>query len=429
LVQRGQQLQRDLPELERSLRHSLEQIAADALDPQTRSLRVTTALRSGEAWRLLIAPMLEGAASRLAESASHLDEVDEVLRKLDNNELNRQIQAVFDIRRAARRLGEMAAVCTAMLGDQGDHVRWIEEQHERGQPVPTAALHLAPLEIGPQLRSQVFEPLRTVVATSATITVNGQFQHWQERVGLVDAEGLPDLIATGVFPSPFDYARQALLAIPRDIPDPDAADFDERAAAVLIEAIEISRGGVFVLCTSFRMVDSLHRRVEAALGRRFLLLRHGEMGRERLLQRFREGGNAVLFGTDSFWEGVSVAGEALRLVVIPRLPFRVPTEPVQQARYELIEARGANAFSSYALPQAVLRLRQGFGRLIRTASDRGVVLILDRRVSDRWYGRIFLQSLPRLPRAVGPWKAVAERMFSLYQGGGPADDEPTLGRG
>jgi ATP-dependent DNA helicase DinG len=152
------------------------------------------------------------------------------------------------------------------------------------------------------------------------------------------------------------------------------------------------------------------------------MLKHGALGRDRLLQRFREHRNAVLFGTDSFWEGVSVAGEALRLVVIPRLPFRVPTEPVAQARTELAAARGQDPFRARALPEAVLRLRQGFGRLIRTATDRGAVMILDRRVIDRWYGRIFLASLPELPRVTGPTPAVMEALRRFYADkGGPVD--------
>jgi ATP-dependent DNA helicase DinG len=151
------------------------------------------------------------------------------------------------------------------------------------------------------------------------------------------------------------------------------------------------------------------------LGDRFLLLRQGEMGKNRLLDIFKDNGNAVLFGTDSFWEGVSVRGAALRLVVIPKLPFRVPTEPVQQARYERIEAQGLDPFRTFTLPSAVLRLRQGFGRLVRAADDRGAVLILDRRVHDRWYGRVFLRSLPEMERAVGPTRAVLERLRDFYR--------------
>ncbi|MBO86536.1 MAG: hypothetical protein CL927_14365 [Deltaproteobacteria bacterium] len=150
-----------------------------------------------------------------------------------------------------------------------------------------------------------------------------------------------------------------------------------------------------------------------------LLLRQGEMGRSRLLARFRDAGDSVLFGTDSFWEGVSVKGDALRLVVIPRLPFRVPTEPIQQARSELIEARGKDPFRTHMLPEAVLRLRQGFGRLIRTRTDRGAVLILDRRIHDRWYGRVFLSSLPPATRAVGPTRQVLRTVRDFLRQPGP----------
>ena len=154
----------------------------------------------------------------------------------------------------------------------------------------------------------------------------------------------------------------------------------------------------------------LHARAEAAFGDERPLLKQGQMSRGRLLDRFKEDRRSVLFGTDSFWEGIDVKGDQLRLVIIPRLPFRVPTEPVQQARYERLEAQGLDPFRAYALPQAVLRFRQGFGRLIRTQKDSGIVLLLDRRVTNQWYGRVFLASLPDVLRAQGPSRAVLMRI-------------------
>ena len=232
-------------------------------------------------------------------------------------------------------------------------------------------------------------------------------------------------LETGVFPSPFDYTQQAVLALPRDFPVPDDDRFEAWVERAVIRTIEITGGGVFVLCTSHQLISRLHRSTQASLGDRYLLLCQGQMGRHRILERFKKDGSAVLFGTDSFWEGVSVSGQALRMVLIPRLPFRVPTEPVQLARYERLEEQGLDPFRNYALPQAVLRLRQGVGRLIRTQDDRGAVLLLDRRAMERWYGRIFLGSLPPMQRIGGPMRAVLERVARFYTAN--ADEASTEG--
>jgi ATP-dependent DNA helicase DinG len=248
------------------------------------------------------------------------------------------------------------------------------------------------------------------VLTSATLAVTGSAEPWLGRVGLPEA-------TFAQFPSPFDYAKQAILALPKDLPAPDAPDFHERVAEVLAGAISQSRGGAFVLCTSYAAVDELSARVEARLAGRHAILRQGKGSRERLLARFRDDHGSVLFGTDSFWEGVSVKGEALRLVLIPKLPFRVPTEPVAQARQERLVRQGRDPFRTWALPEAVLRLRQGFGRLIRTATDRGAVMICDRRVHEMWYGRVFLASLPPARRVVGPTRMVLEALGEFYAPG------------
>jgi ATP-dependent DNA helicase DinG len=246
------------------------------------------------------------------------------------------------------------------------------------------------------------------------MTVDNRFDHFLGRVGLNEPGTRQLVIRCSRLSSPFDYQEQALLGLPTDIPMPDDPTFEEVAARFIIDALLVSGGGAFVLCTSYRLVRGLHRRVSAALGKRFLMLRQGEMGRAKLLDTFRQSRDSVLFGTDSFWEGVSVKGDALRLVIIPRLPFRVPTEPVQQARHERLAAQGIDPFREYSLPQAVLRFRQGFGRLIRTRSDRGAVLVLDRRVTRRWYGRVFINSLPKMETKEGPGQAVLHRLTGFY---------------
>jgi ATP-dependent DNA helicase DinG len=232
------------------------------------------------------------------------------------------------------------------------------------------------------------------------MTVNNSFEHFRSRVGL---NPLPPNIKTheGMYPSPFDYPKQALLGLPTDLPHPAHKDFIPQCARFINESIRSSGGGVFVLCTSYSMLRKLAEIATHQLGDQFPIFYQGQMGRFQLLDRFLNTPNSVLFGADSFWEGVSVQGENLRMVIIPRLPFRVPSEPVEQARHELMEAKGKNPFTEYSLPQAALKLRQGFGRLIRTQTDRGAVLILDPRISQKWYGRIFLRSLPTMKQHRG----------------------------
>ncbi len=315
-----------------------------------------------------------------------------------------QVQPLLDVQRARRRLQEHAAVAEAFLEPDADRVRFFDPG-KRG-----VAAANAPLDIGAFVHRHLHQGVFASVLTSATLAVNGSAEPWLGRVGLAGAH-------FAAFPSPFDYARQSVLALPRDLPPPDAPDANERIGEVVAQAILASRGGAFVLCTSYAAVDELSARVEAATGGRFAILRQGRQSRERLLARFRDDHASVLFGTDSFWEGVSVKGDALRLVVIPKLPFRVPTEPVAQARHERITRRGGDPFRTWSLPEAVLRLRQGFGRLIRTGSDRGAVMICDRRLHEMWYGKVFLASLPPARRIVGPGRAVIEALRTFYQPG------------
>jgi len=400
--------------LRTDVRGWLEQLAADALPSPPRPVRITRDTTRTPDWAHLIAPTLQELAGGLSGVADALARLEGHLDALPPDAVKAAPQPFFDVARARRRLDEQAQVCRKLLAaadplEGPPQVRWIEPARGR-QKVATSTLKAAPVEVGPLLADRVFAPLKATVLSSATLTVGKRFDHFLGRVGLhwppPDAHpteaAAPPPWRTAVHPSPFDYNKQAILGLPRDLPHPNDSGFVTRAAEVVNQAIDAVDGGVFVLCTSHRLVGQLHAAARRTHGSRWPLFRQGEMGRDRLLRRFRDSGSGVLFGTDSFWEGVSVRGRALRLVIIPRLPFRVPTEPVQQARMERIEAMGQDPFRGYSLPQAVLRFRQGFGRLIRSRSDRGAVMLLDRRVHQQWYGRVFLASLPPLRRVVGP---------------------------
>jgi len=289
-------------------------------------------------------------------------------------------------------------------------VRWIEVRgRDRAASVSTVPLDLAPI-----LREDLFKRASTTVVTSATLATDGRFDFLSSRLGLDDPEVSP---RTGIFPSPFKYGEQAILAVPSDVPPPnvDGAKHFRAVAKMTLELAEAADGGMFVLFTSHRDVRAMAEELRSrGSDRRWPVLVHGEESRDALLSRFRDAGRAILLGTASFWEGVDVPGDALRALLIAKLPFRVPTEPITAAHCEAITARGGDAFREYMLPHAALRLKQGFGRLIRTGADRGVVVIADPRVVTKSYGRQLITGLPPARRIVGRWSELTPTIRAFY---------------
>jgi ATP-dependent DNA helicase DinG len=289
-------------------------------------------------------------------------------------------------------------------------VRWVEVRGKDRNVAVTAV----PLDLAPILREDLFKRVDTAVVTSATLAAGRGFDFLAERLGLGE-EGLEP--TTAIFPSPFDYPRQSLLAVPSDAPAPnvDASGHFLHVVRHVLDLAAASDGGIFVLFTSHKDVRLTATELRArGTDRRWPLLVHGEDGRDALLRRFKESERAVLLGTASFWEGVDVPGHALRGLVIAKLPFRVPSEPVTAAQCEAIAARGGDAFTEYMLPHASLRLKQGFGRLVRTGTDRGVVVLSDPRVLTKAYGRTLLAALPPARRVARPWAAIREELARFY---------------
>ena len=303
--------------------------------------------------------------------------------------------ALVDLRGIAGRLEGLAADLASFQAVAKTSCVWIEIREGRigRQKGLIASLCQAPLEVAESLNQALYQRFRSLIMTSATLTVAGAFGYFHARVGLDRIE--PQRLIELMLDSPFDYQQQALVAIPTDLPEPGRPGFAEAVRDAVEKALLCSQGRSFVLFTSYALLRQVHEELAPGLeAQQLRCLRQGEENRHRLLKRFSEDETSSLFGTDSFWEGVDVPGRSLEQVIIARLPFRVPTEPVLEARSEAIEQRGGDPFMEYTVPQAVIRFKQGFGRLIRHRSDRGVVLILDTRVVKKGYGRMFLRSLP-----------------------------------
>lgn len=284
-----------------------------------------------------------------------------------------------------------------LFPDSADWVYWAQQLHSHGA-IADVSLTATPLDVGERLADELFGPCRSLVLTSATLAVGKDLSFYEERVGL---SALADRLERLTLDSPFDYLRQSYLGVATDLPDPGSPGFLEQVAPPLAWLVRQLGGRTFLLTTSYTMLRQLALRLEPLLEGQVDLLLQGQESNAAMLERFRTQGRSLLLGTDSFWEGVDVPGDALQCVIMARLPFRVPTDPVVQAHCKRLEDAGHSSFSHYQLPQAILRLRQGFGRLIRTGRDRGIVLVLDNRLYKKSYGTDFVRSLPGCVRRSG----------------------------
>ena len=379
-----------------------------------------------------IAESLERVLITLGDLARELDSLAEQLGEQDDV-LAAVEGRLLDLRGSRTRLENIdRALRFCLLPGNADGpplVRWLEVRRSSGvRRAGNLVFAAAPVELGPTLATHLFGNTETAVLTSATLATNKDFGYLRRRLGLgvgADPELLADAqpvdlnVAESVVDSPFDHTTQSLLAIPTDLPSPrdrDAADAYHRATAQVVHDIaEITGGGVFALFTSHAALRAVATdlRDRGAEGR-WPLFVQGEADRSALLRDFTRSGAAVLLGTASFWEGVDVPGRPLRALVIQKLPFRVPNEPMTEARIEVMEERGENSFWGYMVPDAAMRLKQGVGRLIRTRTDRGAVLILDDRLLTKRYGRDLLRALPPMPLVKGPWGEVRGRVQEFY---------------
>jgi ATP-dependent DNA helicase DinG len=323
-----------------------------------------------------------GSAERqsfLERNRSSYDELCGAIKRIET-ELSALSPKPEEVITLARRTAESRRELAFLLeSEEKSYVYWYER---RGRGVFLAA---TPIDVSQILREQLFERFDTVVLTSATVAIAGRFDYLKQRLGVLPAKEV-------VLPAEFDFREQALLYIPRAMPDVRHASFSSSAAEEITKLLEISQGRAFCLFTSYSQMRDVYERVSAKVA--YPLFLQGTAPRSILLDRFRSTPNAVLFATSSFWQGVDVPGSQLSCVIIDKLPFAVPSDPIVAARVRALQEDGRNPFAEFQIPEAVLALKQGFGRLIRSKTDRGILAILDNRIQRMAYGRIFLESLP-----------------------------------
>jgi ATP-dependent DNA helicase DinG len=407
-------VQRLLPTLSDARRFSEALFArlSGLLGEAAQPIRLDDDFASSPVWAAGLAAELDGT---LAAFRRMRDDVETIADRMSQSEMTERRQQVLgEVRAVIRRLESASDGLNQTLRPAPGGVptvRWIERAGLKGRDTALAAV---PLDLAPVLRNLLFDRVTTVALTSATLAAGGQFDFLESRVGL-SIEPSPVTVRE-ILPSPFNYPEQCLFGIPSDVPDPreDEAAHDACVVRAITELAWASDGGMFVLFTSHAALRRTAVELRAALPPRWPILVQGEQSRDQLLRRFRDAGNAILLGTDSFWEGVDVPGRALRVLLLCKLPFKVPSEPLTAARLERMAEQGEDGFTGYLLPLAALKLKQGFGRLIRTRTDVGVVILLDRRVVAKRYGPLLLNGLPRAERVTGTWEQVRTRCEDFF---------------
>ncbi len=385
--------------------------AVDRIKDNIKSLETAALDLLGNEWTLRLyeknaaafAPLL----SLLASLGGELGRLVALVREVCDNvaDEDKSENAYWETKAILRRLEDAAGVCKdfSYWDEKRDQVFWMQRQRLNEEFVKDGSLPFyivfsrTPLDIAPLMNTGVFEPMESVVCASATLKIAGSFDFWTRRTGLSFVE--EERLKSAGFDSPFPYEKNVLFACPKDIPFPDSIEFQQYVELALIKLVKASKGRALVLFTSYDSLKSAYSTCQYELSKLGInVMKQGDDDRFRLLDKFKNDETSALFATDSFWQGIDVPGSSLSQVIIVKLPFSVPNDPVFAARAEEVERRGGSSFMELSLPEAVIKFRQGFGRLVRRSTDKGAVVVLDRRIMEKRYGKIFLDSLPKTKR-------------------------------
>jgi len=389
----------------------------DEIAPGEIKLRIQPHHQTHPLWIKEVAEAAKRLLDIIEKFVQSLDALSVDVGQVKNDKLREATKGtLFDIKALGGRLMEAATVLHDFIDPviPIDKVRWIELQTQRS--APNTCLMDANLDVSKDLAHYLFKRFHTTVLVSATLTTNQKFDFIRRRLGLVPALLDERVVTENIYDSPFDYPNQALLVVPTNLPLPTQPEFTKAAVEAIWMAIQASRGNAFVLFTSYQMLKACFEALNERLQKhRYHPLKQGDTNRQSLINKFKTTDRSVLFGTDSFWEGVDVAGDALRCVIIVKLPFKVPSEPIIQARCESINEKGGDAFRDYSLPTAIVKFKQGFGRLIRNKRDRGCIVCLDGRLHAKGYGKQFLNSLPPCRQLFAPMEEAQAQMEEFYR--------------
>jgi ATP-dependent DNA helicase DinG len=371
-------------------------------------LRITPEVEGSDFWNETVADVKTRIATALYRFVEALKGLLEDLSELPEKIRGDVRESALETGAIKERIELLASNLQFFYAAGEEYCKWMEYKPAKGKRQESLNLCVAPIDVRENLRLAIYNVNRTVILTSATLTVQDRFDYMLNLLGLLPVEekqgkksedapssNVPDRLLTLQLGTPFQFEKQAFVGVAVDFPDPSTPQFRSALEGAIMKAVNISKGRAFILFTSYRLMDQLFKDLSPLItDMGYPCLCQGQEPRHKLLQKFIREQNAVLFATASFWEGVDVKGESLECLVLTKLPFRVPTEPLLQARAEALEKMGRDPFLELDLPHAVIKFKQGFGRLIRSKTDRGAVLILDSRVASKSYGRAFLRSLP-----------------------------------
>lgn len=415
-----QKLDTDLPAQKRNcqaqleqtfaeLTHFFETVIADSKERESKK-RITEAISANPFWKETIIKSLLALAEEIQRLSLGLNGMlDDLEEYKDAPFYERLSLHLIDIQAIAQRLEQWGPFLEQFTRDEPKEkrVRWFDTNGANLSLVDAA------LDVSTFLNEHLFSSQRTSVLCSATIATARSFNFLKKRLGLDELE---KKMKEEIFDSPFNYKERTLFAVPTDLSAPSSPEFLSESIQAMAEAIEISKGSTFLLFTSYDMLQSCHRALaNTSLAQRFPFLKQGDLPRHLLLEQFKRREGSVLFATDSFWEGVDVPGEALRCVVIAKLPFSVPSDPLYEAYAQSLEKEGLDPFFDYSVPNAVIKFKQGFGRLMRKTDDRGCVICLDHRIVKKSYGKHFLKSLPDCRTCFAPKDTIFSEMRSFFQ--------------